>query len=73
MMLPSPRIFRSRWAALVWAGGVLWAAVEIAGSAPTPPRHDSQVRAAPSAEGTDATGQAATSDDLAVIANAMGQ
>lgn len=33
-MIPSPRLFRSRWAALLWAGGILWAAAHIARSAP---------------------------------------
>ena len=32
-MLPSPRIFRSRWAALFWAGGILWMAADVARSA----------------------------------------
>lgn len=32
-MLPRrpSQIFRSRWAALLWAGGVIWAAVSVAG------------------------------------------
>lgn len=33
-MLPSARLFRSRWTALLWAGGILWAAADIAQSAP---------------------------------------
>ena len=33
-MLPSPRLFRSRWAALLWAGGILWAAADFVQSAP---------------------------------------
>ena len=33
-MLPNPRLFRSRWAALLWAGGVLWFAYDVAASAP---------------------------------------
>jgi hypothetical protein len=27
-------IFRSRWMALLWAGGIIWSAVEFASSAP---------------------------------------
>jgi hypothetical protein len=27
-------IFRSRWAALFWAAGIIWFAVSVAGSAP---------------------------------------
>jgi len=33
-MLPSPRLFRSRWAAFLWAGGILWIAADVARSAP---------------------------------------
>ena len=33
-MLPNPRLFRSRWAALLWAGGILWFAHDVAVSAP---------------------------------------
>jgi hypothetical protein len=28
-------IFRSRWMALLWAGGILWTAIDVAGSPPT--------------------------------------
>ncbi len=28
------RLFRSRWAALLWAGGVLWFAYDVASAAP---------------------------------------
>lgn len=65
-MLPSPRIFRSRWAALIWAGGIVWAAVDIAGSAP---RHHG-TRTAPVVL-TDATGDAANAEDLRMIANLL--
>jgi hypothetical protein len=35
-MLPirTSSIFRSRWMALLWAGGIIWSAVEFAGSQP---------------------------------------
>ena len=35
-MLPirTRSIFRSRWIALLWAGGIIWTAVEFAGSRP---------------------------------------
>ena len=35
-MLPirTSSIFRSRWLALLWAGGIIWSAVEFAGTAP---------------------------------------
>jgi hypothetical protein len=30
-MLPGPRLFRSRWTAILWAGGILWLAIDVAG------------------------------------------
>lgn len=61
----SARIFRSRWAALFWAGGILWTAYDVAeANAPDPA---SNVAAAD----TDATGEAVTKADLAVLANAL--
>ena len=29
-MLPSPRLFRSRWIALFWAAGICWTAIDVA-------------------------------------------
>ncbi|MES2043484.1 MAG: hypothetical protein V4475_06385 [Pseudomonadota bacterium] len=66
--MPSSRIFRSRWAALLWAGGILWTAYDVAGAAPANKAAGNQ--AAPA--DTDATGVAVENDDLAVLANAMG-
>ncbi|GAA0668316.1 hypothetical protein FHT00_000284 [Sphingomonas insulae] len=66
-MLPSPRIFRSRWAALLWAGGILWAAVDIAGSA-----SGGDAAHGNAATITDAAGEAANADDLAAVANLIG-
>jgi len=28
--MPFSRLFRSRWAALLWAGGILWTAYDVA-------------------------------------------
>ena len=53
------RLFRSRWAALFWAGGVLWTAYDVAGAQP-----------AASNAATDATGEQANAADLAVLAQA---
>lgn len=66
--MPSSRIFRSRWAALLWAGGILWTAYDVAGAAPANKAAENQ--ATPAA--TDATGVAVENDDLTVLANAMG-
>ena len=35
--MPFAKLFRSRWTALLWAGGILWTAYDVAGSAPSPP------------------------------------
>lgn len=64
-MLPGPRLFRSRYAALLWAGGILWTAVEVATSqAPAP-------HTASSPAMRDATGEVVNDADLATIAAAM--
>ncbi|GEM72275.1 hypothetical protein SAQ01S_20410 [Sphingomonas aquatilis NBRC 16722] len=59
-MLPNPRLFRSRWAALLWAGGVLWFAYDVAGSAP-----------AGNGAATDATATSANAADVAAVANLL--
>ena len=68
--MPSSRIFRSRWAALIWAAGVLWTAYDVA-SAATPGNNAPGNQAAATAQ-TDATGVAIDKDDLAILANAIG-
>jgi hypothetical protein len=60
-MLPSSRIFRSRWAALLWAGGMLWFAYDYAGSAPSDGGNGATI--------TDASGDAVNAADLAAVAN----
>ena len=59
------RIFRSRWSALFWAGGIIWTAVDVASGTPPPTPATGNV-AAPA----DAMGEPATAADLAVLANA---
>ena len=62
-MIPS-RLFRSRWSALFWAGGVLWTAYDVAtASAPD--------NAGKPAAQQDATGATVDNGDLAVLANAL--
>lgn len=58
-MLPNPRLFRSRWAALLWAGGILWFAYDVAGAAP----------AGNTGAIADASGAAPDAADLAMAAN----
>ena len=61
-MLPR-KLFRSRWSALFWAGGVLWTAYDIASAQPSIPGNAAAV---------DATGEPVNAADLAAIANAAG-
>ena len=65
-MLPNPRIFRSRWAALLWAGGILWFAYDVSGSTPS-----GEANANGSAI-TDASGEVTNAADLAIVANLIG-
>lgn len=62
-MLPNPRIFRSRWAALLWAGGILWFAYDVSGSASGGHAN------ANGAALTDTDGAAINAADLQAVAN----
>ncbi|WEK43521.1 MAG: hypothetical protein P0Y64_01420 [Candidatus Sphingomonas colombiensis] len=66
-MLPSPRIFRSRWFALLWAGGIIWFAIDVASSAQPDAAANNTA-----AQATDATGMPVDQHDLAALANVMG-
>lgn len=59
------RLFRSRWAALFWAGGVLWTAYDVVDAAPQP-----APVAAKASTVRDATGETFDAKDLAALANA---
>jgi hypothetical protein len=62
----SSTIFKSRWMALLWAGGIIWFAFDYAGSQPQ------DANAAANAEQpTDATGTPVTSDDENKLADAL--
>lgn len=67
------KIFLNRWSALLWAGGVVWTAIDTVGFGP-PARAPAAIAATPTpdADQTDATGIAVNANDLAVLANAMG-
>ena len=70
----SPRLFRSRWAALLWSGGILWTAYDVAQSAPREPANNASAAhavAAPSAQ-TDAMGQPENASDVAMLVNVLG-
>lgn len=65
------RIFRSRWAALFWAGGIVWTAYDVA-TANAPDSRAPTARATPSTTGIDATGAPVDPKDAAALASAMG-
>ncbi|WP_425230551.1 hypothetical protein [Sphingomonas sp.] len=64
--MPGPRLFRSRWAALLWAAGIVWFAYDFTATAP-------HATAAGKPAATDATGQAVDAADLAALANSVVQ
>lgn len=57
---------------MLWAAGIVWTAVDIVGFGP-PASERNAVDAAQRSDDTDATGVAVNTDDLAVLANAIGQ
>jgi len=62
----SGKIFRSRWAALLWAAGIIWTAYDVA-DANTPPAHQANVQA-PQAQSTpDASAAGDSAQDLAIL------
>ncbi|RDE07026.1 hypothetical protein [Sphingomonas aracearum] len=69
--MPFSRLFRSRWAALIWAAGILWTAYDVASNMPDKPQNKAAANGSVAAE-SDATGEAVNAADLAVLANAMG-
>ena len=70
--VPYAKLFRSRWAALIWAGGILWLAVDVAGYAPArKPDPAANASAQADAADTDATGEAVQSSDLAILAGVI--
>ncbi|KQM67775.1 hypothetical protein ASE75_02395 [Sphingomonas sp. Leaf17] len=60
--MPFAKLFRSRWAALLWAGGILWTAVDVADSNGTSDVTTNRV---------DATGEPVNDVDLSVLASAI--
>ena len=66
--VPYAKLFRNRWMALLWAAGILWFAVDVAGYAPA--RKDPIANASAPAE-TDATGEVVQNSDLEILAGIM--
>ncbi len=67
--MPFAKLFRNRWSALLWAGGVLWTAYDVAGAAPSPRPAKASADAAAA---VDATGAPVDKSDLATLANLSG-
>jgi hypothetical protein len=65
----SSSIFKSRWMALLWAGGMIWLALDVAGGASTP---SNTAANQDDVAVTDASGQPATSEDSEKVAKALG-
>ncbi len=67
--MPFAKLFRSRWTAALWAGGILWTAYDVAGAAPADPPV-AAVNATNQADAPiDVTGTPVSADDLAVLAH----
>jgi hypothetical protein len=67
--MPMSRLFRSRWSALLWAGGIVWTAYDVADSAP---REQAGTNSSGNATITDAAGETVDAADLIAVANAAG-
>lgn len=65
--MPFRKIFLSRWAALLWAVGIIWTAVDTVGFGPPAGQHNPDI----AGNTNDATGLNVNNDDLAILANAM--
>lgn len=66
--MPFNKLFRSRWSALLWAGGILWTAYDVAGTAPSPPPPAANA-SADASDPVDVTGTPVSKDDLATLAH----
>jgi hypothetical protein len=59
-------VFRSRWMALLWAGMVIWFAVDVAGPPDAAPANNMVATAATNGL-TDVTGSSITKEDVEVL------
>ena len=62
-------IFKNRWMALLWAAGIMWLAVDVAGGSGS---SAANTAASNDAAVTDDVGNPVSNDDVAVAANALG-
>jgi len=63
--MPFSRLFRSRWSAIFWAGGIVWTAYDVASSAPAASPGSDNVA-------TDALGNPVSNADVDALKNAFG-
>jgi hypothetical protein len=61
-------IFKSRWMALIWAAGIIWLAVDVAGGSASTPSNST----ANETGLTDQAGQPVTDEDAQKLAKALG-
>jgi hypothetical protein len=61
-MWPNSSVFRSRWMALFWAAGIVWFAVDVAGSSPAP--HSAAGNSAAQADDADTRAALNTLDSM---------
>jgi hypothetical protein len=61
-------IFKSRWVALIWAAGIIWLAVDVAGGSASTPSNST----ANETGLTDQAGQPVTDEDAQKVAKALG-
>lgn len=62
-------IFKNRWMALLWAAGIIWLAVDVAGGKGS---SAASTAASNDAAMTDDAGNPVSNEDVAVAANALG-
>jgi hypothetical protein len=58
-------IFKSRWLALLWAAGIIWLALQVAGPGATAPDKDGEAQA------TDVTGAPIKDEDVKRLEKAL--
>ncbi|TPG39627.1 hypothetical protein EAH79_12990 [Sphingomonas koreensis] len=64
----SGKIFRSRWAALLWAAGIIWTAYDVAEANAPPAKSAGNAAHKAESTSTDATGSDVSKQDLAILA-----
>jgi hypothetical protein len=66
--VPCRKLFLSRWSALIWAGGILWTAVHVAGVSPSVLPNN-----AASIAGNGTTGDPEMDNEIALLNSVMSE